>query len=374
MGEYNGMCYMHDGEEFIEHHGIKGQKWGIRRFQYENGSYTEEGKKRYGRSDAKTQKSNYKRLLEISKDSHDSQNYTTSFRFQARQIFTDDQIKRVAKALSEHRKNTSGLHETDDQLDEDFFKPGGLKETYDQVIDEALGKYGKYNRFTRSGVSRTEMMGVLEDAASDDIASQKNGFNPRTQFGINSTPMEMPFEKNAFEALGDSKLRKQIREAVESSSDKEVARARNLVKDYGKLVDDMNESFDKYEAQYYKEHGPVRVDGSEMYEMLCEAYPEYNKLAEKEHTAKEKIVHVVAQIANSSDSFKNIEMPKNYKNFFDEWQNPKNGEFEYKYASSKAYPILLSLSELSGADDWIRYWIFPFELIQNYNSKGKMAQ
>ena len=32
----------------LYHHGIKGQKWGIRRFQNEDGSYTEAGLKRYG--------------------------------------------------------------------------------------------------------------------------------------------------------------------------------------------------------------------------------------------------------------------------------------------------------------------------------------
>ncbi|MBR6287816.1 MAG: hypothetical protein IKR19_00555 [Acholeplasmatales bacterium] len=31
----------------LYHHGIKGQKWGIRRFQNEDGSLTAEGKKRY---------------------------------------------------------------------------------------------------------------------------------------------------------------------------------------------------------------------------------------------------------------------------------------------------------------------------------------
>ena len=34
--------------EYLEHHGIKGQKWGVRRFQNEDGSYTSSGKKRYG--------------------------------------------------------------------------------------------------------------------------------------------------------------------------------------------------------------------------------------------------------------------------------------------------------------------------------------
>ena len=32
----------------LYHHGIKGQKWGIRRFQNSDGSYTAEGKERYG--------------------------------------------------------------------------------------------------------------------------------------------------------------------------------------------------------------------------------------------------------------------------------------------------------------------------------------
>lgn len=33
--------------DYLVHHGIKGQKWGIRRYQNEDGSLTEEGKKRY---------------------------------------------------------------------------------------------------------------------------------------------------------------------------------------------------------------------------------------------------------------------------------------------------------------------------------------
>lgn len=32
----------------LKHHGIKGQKWGVRRFQNEDGSLTEAGRKRYG--------------------------------------------------------------------------------------------------------------------------------------------------------------------------------------------------------------------------------------------------------------------------------------------------------------------------------------
>lgn len=38
MWEYN--------TDYLSHHGIKGQKWGLRRFQNEDGTYTKEGKAR----------------------------------------------------------------------------------------------------------------------------------------------------------------------------------------------------------------------------------------------------------------------------------------------------------------------------------------
>ena len=34
--------------EYLAHHGIKGQKWGVRRFRNEDGTLTAAGKKRYG--------------------------------------------------------------------------------------------------------------------------------------------------------------------------------------------------------------------------------------------------------------------------------------------------------------------------------------
>lgn len=40
--------YIERNEEYLEHHGVKGQKWGIRRYQNEDGTFTAEGKKRYG--------------------------------------------------------------------------------------------------------------------------------------------------------------------------------------------------------------------------------------------------------------------------------------------------------------------------------------
>lgn len=41
---------------YLAHHGIKGQKWGVRRFQNPDGSLTEAGKRRVGRLDKKLSK------------------------------------------------------------------------------------------------------------------------------------------------------------------------------------------------------------------------------------------------------------------------------------------------------------------------------
>ena len=46
------MYYWTDGSE-LYHHGIKGQKWGVRNYQNPDGSYTAEGLARYGRFDGK---------------------------------------------------------------------------------------------------------------------------------------------------------------------------------------------------------------------------------------------------------------------------------------------------------------------------------
>lgn len=50
-------------EEFLMHHGIKGMRWGVRRFQNKDGSLTPAGKKRYDNmSDDKLQKTLYKQV------------------------------------------------------------------------------------------------------------------------------------------------------------------------------------------------------------------------------------------------------------------------------------------------------------------------
>lgn len=56
MEEERKLLAMDLGVDCLEHHGILGQKWGIRRYQNEDGSLTEAGKRRYSREVAKEQR------------------------------------------------------------------------------------------------------------------------------------------------------------------------------------------------------------------------------------------------------------------------------------------------------------------------------
>ena len=47
--------------EYLAHHGIKGQKWGVRRFRNEDGTLTPAGKERYGNGSSESDRSEKRR-------------------------------------------------------------------------------------------------------------------------------------------------------------------------------------------------------------------------------------------------------------------------------------------------------------------------
>lgn len=71
----NGAYFLDTGSPFVEHHGILGMKWGIRRYQNEDGSLTPAGRERYYGTDGgltkkgkKLLKKETKKLKQLHKD------------------------------------------------------------------------------------------------------------------------------------------------------------------------------------------------------------------------------------------------------------------------------------------------------------------
>jgi len=62
---------MAHSEDFLAHYGIKGQKWGLRRYQNADGSYTNEGKIRYGRVKSGNKKTKYGSYYDFNDDYDD---------------------------------------------------------------------------------------------------------------------------------------------------------------------------------------------------------------------------------------------------------------------------------------------------------------
>ena len=104
------MNSLYDESPFLEHHGIKGQKWGVRRFQNPDGTLTAAGKRRY----LKLQDREYK-LEKEGKGLH----YAT---------MPYEDSKDIAKRLSKTAVNQEVLS--------NLRASKRAVETYDKLIDE----------------------------------------------------------------------------------------------------------------------------------------------------------------------------------------------------------------------------------------------
>lgn len=86
-------------ETYLAHHGIKGQKWGIRRFQNEDGSLTEKGQKRYASTEsslARNQRDTRVARAVAKSTAEDASNYATRYRSTA-QVLRAKQQKMAEK-------------------------------------------------------------------------------------------------------------------------------------------------------------------------------------------------------------------------------------------------------------------------------------
>ena len=126
-------------EEYLSHHGIKGQKWGIRRFQNPDGTLTTAGKQRRSEGGTEKKKPNSKVLKEVGKTALVAGSVAAAAYLYSKN--SDAVNDAIAKALNKPVDKIGGLQKKGSDYVKKFAKSAydGAKEG----IKQAPQKFGK---------------------------------------------------------------------------------------------------------------------------------------------------------------------------------------------------------------------------------------
>jgi len=135
--------------EYLTHYGISGQKWGVRRFQNDDGTLTPEGKKKYLNSDGSKKT--------------DDRGYIKS----RKTLYLDKKKEELKEAKKTGNKARQLEAKIDYKFAKDIQKKGGLSNYVPSAVKEVMGNMSKDekilfdNRETKDYVNKQRTNKIL---------------------------------------------------------------------------------------------------------------------------------------------------------------------------------------------------------------------
>lgn len=135
-------------EEYLEHHGVKGQKWGIRRYQNEDGTFTDEGKKRYSNLDSKFKNNVYDHEYAIAVANYN--NLKNGRKFYDDDVFSKKMREKSIKIKKDGEKMLNELFESGYYQKTYGFDPKKVNYgTFKDVVEKQAYKQGSLQLYGR---------------------------------------------------------------------------------------------------------------------------------------------------------------------------------------------------------------------------------
>lgn len=226
MGKYYGVAMSEYDKNQLEHFGISGMKWGIRRYQNADGTYTEAGKKRYAKYSQRAENA-YKSANEM-KYWRERTEQEGKRRGEAWRSYGQQEAEMAKKAQKWQAKANKYAVDSDKKDMKKMLDEAGVTEKYSKKnLDRADGEEFRAILFSKNK-SEEDLAKIGEEAFNKSLDNNYKGKTGEVQNDV------MIFRKPDGSGMGmeykkfDDKIDKKIRS--EYGSDKELKNANSEMK------------------------------------------------------------------------------------------------------------------------------------------------